>query len=74
MGSIMGAKALGSVARSIGEQAEQKDRSTEESGAGARVSYTCQHCGAPLGEGVEVSPHGDVKCNYCNTWFNIHGK
>ena len=21
---------------------------------------------------TEVSPSGDVKCTYCNTWFNIH--
>lgn len=35
-------------------------------------SYHCSSCGAPLGEGAEVSPHGDVKCTHCGKWFNIH--
>ena len=44
-------------------------RSTSATGAG----YRCKHCGAPLAEGADVSPHGDVKCTYCECWFNIHG-
>lgn len=35
--------------------------------------YSCPHCGAPLAEGSDISPHGDVKCAHCNCWFNIHG-
>lgn len=35
-------------------------------------AYTCTHCGAPLAEGADVSPHGDVKCPFCKGWFNIH--
>ncbi len=31
----------------------------------------CPSCGANLGD-AEVSPSGDVKCSYCNGWFNIH--
>jgi len=38
------------------------------------TSYTCPHCGAPLAEGADVSPKGDVKCTYCKAWFNIHSK
>jgi hypothetical protein len=37
----------------------------------ARVGYKCPYCGAAL-ENQEVSPAGDVKCSYCNKWFNIH--
>lgn len=37
-------------------------------------NYTCPRCAAPLAEGAEVSPHGDVKCSHCGAWFNIHGK
>lgn len=35
-------------------------------------SYTCPKCSAPLSDDVDVSPHGDVKCGYCESWFNIH--
>ncbi|WP_145230773.1 hypothetical protein [Gimesia algae] len=35
-------------------------------------SYTCPKCNAPLSDNIDVSPHGDVKCGYCNSWFNIH--
>ena len=37
-----------------------------------KKSYSCPHCGAGLGSDAEVSPHGDVKCSYCDRWFNIH--
>lgn len=33
--------------------------------------YQCPHCGAGLGQ-QEVSPSGDVKCSYCQKWWNIH--
>jgi hypothetical protein len=33
--------------------------------------YQCPHCGAGLGP-QEVSPSGDVKCSYCQKWWNIH--
>lgn len=36
--------------------------------------FVCPKCGAPLAEKVDVSPHGDAKCSYCNSWFNIHGQ
>jgi hypothetical protein len=36
------------------------------------AGYVCPHCGAPLGDRVEVSPSGDVKCGFCGRWFNIH--
>jgi hypothetical protein len=34
--------------------------------------YECPHCAAGLADGAEVSPLGDVKCAYCDRWFNIH--
>ena len=33
--------------------------------------YKCPNCGAGLGQ-QEVSPSGDVKCTYCQKWWNIH--
>lgn len=35
-------------------------------------TYSCPKCNASLSDGVEVSPSGDVKCEYCKSWFNIH--
>jgi hypothetical protein len=34
--------------------------------------YQCPHCGAPLSSQADVSPLGDVKCAFCDRWFNIH--
>ena len=42
--------------------------------SGLSTSYTCPHCGAPLASSSNASPHGDVKCGHCETWFNIYGK
>ncbi|MHC5004017.1 MAG: hypothetical protein ACYTJ0_12920 [Planctomycetota bacterium] len=38
------------------------------------AGYECPGCGATLAGDVDVSPHGDVKCAYCDAWFNIHGR
>jgi len=35
--------------------------------------YTCPHCQGGLEARVDVSPSGDVKCAFCDRWFNIHG-
>jgi len=45
---------------------------TEPSHNPLGTAYACPRCGAPLGDGADVSPHGDAKCGYCNAWFNIH--
>ncbi|HEX8310351.1 MAG TPA: hypothetical protein VF614_03465 [Chthoniobacteraceae bacterium] len=37
------------------------------------TGYTCPSCSARLGANADVSPKGDVKCGYCQRWFNIHG-
>ena len=36
-------------------------------------SYLCPSCGATL-QKADVSPMGDVKCTFCGSWFNVHGK
>lgn len=36
--------------------------------------YQCAQCGAVLDQNADVSPSGDVKCSYCQRWFNIHGR
>lgn len=35
--------------------------------------YRCPHCGAALGK-QEASPLGDVRCEHCRGWWNIHGR
>jgi len=50
-----------------------RERGPSERDASSRPgSYSCHRCGAPMDPGTEVSPRGDVKCRYCNSWFNIH--
>lgn len=34
--------------------------------------YTCPNCDAALKSEADVSPSGDVRCSYCDRWFNIH--
>jgi len=34
-------------------------------------SYDCPGCGANIEDG-DVSPSGDIKCTYCDSWWNIH--
>lgn len=36
------------------------------------LGYDCSNCGANLGKEADVSPLGDVKCPFCQRWFNIH--
>ena len=31
----------------------------------------CPNCGSSPGQ-AEVSPHGDVKCDHCSRWYNVH--
>lgn len=38
----------------------------------AARGYQCTSCGATLGANADVSPSGDVKCQFCGRWFNIH--
>lgn len=40
--------------------------------ANSSKNYDCKSCGATLDRNVDVSPSGDVKCKYCNKWFNVH--
>jgi DNA-directed RNA polymerase subunit RPC12/RpoP len=71
IGSLIGITTLNKTTNSFQENpGNQSD--ADEPVQDTTVSYTCSRCGAPLGQGVEVSPHGDVKCGYCNAWFNIH--
>ncbi len=72
--TVAGTKIGSSVSNSINEAIERDEPSRADSISNSATSYVCTRCGAPLGKGAEVSPHGDVKCGYCSAWFNIYGK
>jgi hypothetical protein len=54
------------------EDQQFEDNIGQESQRTAQVGYACPGCGAPLGRGADVSPHGDVKCAHCGRWYNVH--
>lgn len=62
------------LAWSRGETVAREDAVDElaEGAKPAPAGYRCPHCAAGLGAQQEVSPSGDVKCGYCNKWWNIH--
>ena len=35
------------------------------------VKTQCDNCGAKCTNASDISPSGDLKCEYCNTWFNV---
>ncbi|MCA9083054.1 MAG: hypothetical protein KDA81_03315 [Planctomycetaceae bacterium] len=40
-------------------------------GDASGLNCRCGNCGAALGTETEVSPSGDFKCPFCNTWSNV---
>jgi hypothetical protein len=56
------------------ELSDASDSMSTRQAAQTPGNYTCPSCGAPLGRGADVSPHGDAKCGYCNRWFNVHSR
>jgi DNA-directed RNA polymerase subunit RPC12/RpoP len=70
-GSIFGKK---SAMISPGDLLESLSAKVPAAAASTPVtdSYICPRCGAPLQGKADVSPSGDVKCPFCNAWFNIH--
>ncbi len=42
-----------------------------KSGASSQVIASCPGCGASLDGDADISPSGDVKCTYCNSWYNV---
>ena len=35
------------------------------------VKTKCDNCGAKCTNASDISPSGDLKCEYCNSWFNV---
>jgi hypothetical protein len=69
MGNLAAAEQIANLLQKPGHANTQDNPSA---GSGSRASYVCPSCGAPLSQGADVSPHGDVKCPHCARWFNVH--
>lgn len=44
---------------------------SETPAADATENLSCQNCGAALDSQTEISPSGDFKCGYCDSWNNV---
>lgn len=71
VGAVAGARTHVTLDHFSDDARDGLDRKTPGP-AQSQVNYACSQCGASLSQDADVSPHGDVKCNYCNCWFNIH--
>ena len=69
-GLLMAFKALTGEAPQIKQTAldSQRELSTRQSN---ELDYACDNCGASISADADISPSGDVKCTYCNSWFNV---
>lgn len=73
--ALFGGLTAGDSTSSLGSmQSGQAQSVDDESEPAGNMNYTCPRCSAPLSNKADVSPHGDVKCSFCNGWFNVHGK
>jgi hypothetical protein len=68
-GGMMGADQMVEKLQRL-QASQSPPTSTPSAGPG---SYVCPHCGGRMTR-ADVSPLGDVKCEFCGAWFNIHGK
>ena len=55
--------------QSRGQTSPQQPSTEPQSSAPS--DYACDHCGASLSTRTEISPSGDFKCEYCDSWSNI---
>lgn len=63
---------LSELRRRRGQHAAGEGSGSSGPTAAGPAGYRCPQCGAGLGREAEVSPSGDVKCPYCQKWWNVH--
>ncbi|MDQ7780689.1 MAG: hypothetical protein RDV41_13425, partial [Planctomycetota bacterium] len=58
---------------SQGKSAPPETKPTQSADASPQreMKLACSRCGATPAN-PSVSPHGDVKCEYCGTWYNVY--
>ena len=66
VGGLAGGKITNTFSANLGTAQAQPNPTASIAG-----NYVCPNCGATLTR-ADVSPMGDVKCEFCGTWFNIH--
>ena len=59
-------KVFNSIEPSLFQKIDQSDRPNKH-----YVKTRCDGCGAKCTNASDISPSGDLKCAYCNTWFNV---
>lgn len=61
------------------QKLQEQHRAMRDEGASSAtleipVRNQCPACAAPLEDGSDVSPSGDVKCKHCGKWYNVHNE
>ena len=59
-------KVFSSIEPSLFQKIDQADKPNKH-----YVKTHCDNCGARCTNASDISPSGDLKCAYCNTWFNV---
>ena len=59
-------KVFSSIEPSLFQQIDQAEKPNKH-----YVKTRCDNCGAKCTNASDISPSGDLKCAYCNTWFNV---
>ncbi len=57
---------FGSIEPSLFQKIDRADKPNRR-----YVKTRCDNCGAKCTNASDISPSGDLKCAYCDTWFNV---
>jgi len=73
---VVGATAIFGKVPNVAERAAALreagiDESETSKAAPRPGKLKCPNCGSSPAQ-AEVSPHGDVKCDHCSRWYNVH--
>ena len=70
IGGLLG-KGLRAAPRVAGPDGVRSAGGGSGAAAGGRLDLSCPNCGATLDGEADISPSGDVRCGYCQRWFNV---
>ena len=59
-------KVFNSIEPSLFQKIDQAEKPNKH-----YIKTRCDNCGAKCTNASHISPSGDLKCAYCNTWFNV---